>query len=81
MDWLKEEFSKSNIISGLLAVAIWGGIIYLSVAQAPIPDILYAGGMSVIAFFFGTKVGNREGEIKAYRDLGERMSEVKRGKL
>lgn len=64
MDWLKDQFSRSNIISGLLAVAIWGGIIYLAVVQAPIPDILYAGGMSVVAFFFGTKVGQREGEEK-----------------
>ena len=55
MDWFKTEFSKSNIISGFLTVAIWGAIIYLAVAQLPIPDILYVGGTSVIAFFFGSK--------------------------
>ena len=81
MDWIKDEFSKSNIISGLLAIAIWGGIIYLAVAQAPIPDVLYAGGMSVVAFFFGTKVGNREGEARAYRAIEEQIQEVSRGKL
>jgi len=65
VQWFKEEFSKSNIISGFLAVAIWSAVIYLSVVQAPIPDLLYAGGMSIIAFFFGSKVGQREGMARA----------------
>lgn len=67
MEWFKDEFSKSNIISGLLAAGVWGAIIYLAIAQFPIPDILYAGGMSVIAFFFGSKVGHREGLNRATR--------------
>lgn len=64
MDWLKQEFAKSTIISGLLAIAIWGAVIYLAVIQAPIPDLLYAGGMSIIAFFFGSKVGAESERIR-----------------
>ena len=75
MDWLKDQFSRSNIISGLLALAIWGAVIALSLQQAPIPDILYAGGMSVVAFFFGTKVGERNGEEKILR----MMEDLERG--
>lgn len=61
MEWFRIEFSKSNIISGVLALGIWGAVIYLAVVQAPIPDILYVGGTSVLAFHFGAKVGQREG--------------------
>lgn len=67
MGWFKQEFAKSNIISGFLAMAIWGAIIYLAVVQAPVPDILYVGGTSVLAFHFGSKVGQREGMNRATR--------------
>ena len=79
MDWLKDQFSRSNIISGLLAVGIWGAVIALSLQQAPIPDILYAGGMSVVAFFFGTKVGERNGEEKVYRLMEDLVAGGKSG--
>lgn len=65
MDWFKAEFAKSNIISGLLAVAIWGAIIFLAVTTRPIPEILYVGGTTVVAFFFGSRVGQREGMDRA----------------
>lgn len=57
MEWFKAEFSKSNIISGIIALLIWGTIIYLAIVQVQVPEILYYGGASVIAFFFGSKVG------------------------
>ena len=71
MDWLKDQFARSNIISGLLALAIWGGIIYLAVGQVPIPDILYAGGMAVVGFFFGAKVGEENGKARILRVLDD----------
>jgi len=74
MDWLKEQFAQSTIISGILAVGIWGAIIALSIMQAPIPDVLYAGGMSVVGFFFGSKVGQAQGEARAYRSLEDGFS-------
>lgn len=69
MQWLKSEFSKSNIISGLLAVVIWSVVCYLAVAQVPIPDVLTAAGMAVIAFFFGAKQGVRSGYTEAMHDI------------
>ena len=66
MKWLQSQWEQSSIISGLLALGVWGSIIALALVQAPIPDILYAGGMSVIGFFFGAKVGQVAGERTAY---------------
>lgn len=65
MEWFKQEFSKSNIISGILSLVIWLAIIYLSIVQVVIPDILYFGGASVIAFFFGSKVGVQSERLRA----------------
>lgn len=79
MKWLQEQWEKSNLISGLLALAIWGGIITLSLMQAPIPDILYAGGMGVIGFFFGAKIGSDSGERKALVRMVDTKQEVRRG--
>ena len=62
MRWLQSQWEQSSIISGILALSIWGAIIFLAVTQAPIPDILYAGGTGVMGFFFGAKVGQQQGE-------------------
>ena len=62
MRWLQSQWEQSSIISGILAISIWGAIIVLAVTQAPIPDILYAGGTGVMGFFFGAKVGQQQGE-------------------
>ena len=65
MKWLQSQWEQSSIISGILALAIWGAIIYLAIAQLSIPDILYAGGTGVMGFFFGAKVGQQQGERTA----------------
>lgn len=52
---------QSTIVSGLLALTVWGAIVYLAVTGQPVPDILYFGGASIIGFFFGNKSG-AEGE-------------------
>jgi len=62
MRWLQSQWEQSSIISGILALSIWGAIIFLAVSQSPIPDILYAGGTGVMGFFFGAKVGQQQGE-------------------
>jgi len=71
MQWFKGQFVQSNIVSGVLAVAIWGVICYLAVAQIQIPDLLTAGGMSILAFFFGAKMGQRDGLQQAVRKIEE----------
>lgn len=75
MQWFKSEFSKSNIISGLLAVVIWSVVCYLAVVQVPIPDVLTAAGMAVIAFFFGAKQGVRSGYSEAMHDIDRDQGE------
>ena len=79
MEFIKSEFAKSNIIAGFLAIAIWSAVIYLAVIQAPIPDLLYAGGMSIIAFFFGSKVGQREGMSRAAEMIAQIMGRERNG--
>ena len=73
MDWFKGEFSKSNIISGFLAIAIWGAIIYLSVCQLAVPEILYFGGASVIGFFFGAKTGAITAQAEARKEALDKL--------
>lgn len=69
MQWLKSEFSKSNIISGLLALIVWGIVGYLAIQARDIPDVLTAAGMTVIAFFFGAKAGTQTGYNEAMHDV------------
>lgn len=69
MLWLKSEFSKSNVISGTLAIVIWGVVCYLAIVQVDIPEVLTAAGMAVIAFFFGAKQGARSGYSEAMHDI------------
>lgn len=66
MFWLRfwDEFGKSNIISGLLALAVWAAIIFLAVMGRPIPEVLVGGGLTVIAFFFGSKVGSESEKLR-----------------
>ena len=65
MKWLQSQWEQSSIISGVLALSIWGAIIYLAVVQVQVPEILYFGGSTVIGFFFGAKVGQQQGERAA----------------
>jgi len=76
--WFSEQFAKSNIISGLLALAIWGAVIFLAITGGVIPDILYVGGTTVIAFFFGSKQGAREERRVLMRDVDNIVRGVKR---
>lgn len=81
MDWFKDQFAQSNIISGVLALLVWCAVIYLAVTGAAIPDVLIAGGMAIIAFFFGSKVGQREGMNEVARQIERFVSGGKDGKL
>jgi hypothetical protein len=69
MKWLAEQWERSSIISGVLAISIWGTICALALLRFPIPDIMYAGGMGVVGFFFGAKYGEQRGETTALRKL------------
>lgn len=73
MNWKKallDAFTKSYIISGLLALSIWGCIIALAWSgrgnpDAAIPEVLVAGGMAIVGFFFGSKFGQTAEKIRS----------------
>lgn len=50
-----DEFSKSTIVSGLLALIVWGIIGYLAITGQEVPIVLATGGGTVLAFFYGAK--------------------------
>ena len=54
--WLREQWDKSNILSGILAMMIWGAIVYMAVSQLEIPTILATGGGAIIVYFYGEKL-------------------------
>ncbi len=47
---------ESVIVQGIMTLLVWGAIIYLVVVGKPVPDILSAGGMGIMGFWFGSKV-------------------------
>ena len=47
---------QSVIVQAILTLLLWSAIVYLVVKQMPVPDILSAGGMGILGFWFGTKV-------------------------
>jgi len=65
MNHFWDEFSKSNVISGILALIIWGVICYLAVVGQPVPEVLIGGGLSIIGFFFGSKAGTQAERLRS----------------
>lgn len=55
MDRFWNEFSKSTIVSGMLALLIWGIIGYLASTGQEIPIVLATSGGAIIGFFFKAK--------------------------
>ncbi len=53
--WLAEQWAKSNLLSGVLAVAVWGAIIYLAIVGRDPPDVLVGAGGLIMGYFFHTK--------------------------
>ena len=68
------EFNKSTIISAVLAVAVWGAIIYLSVSGLPVPDVIGAGGGLILGFFFGARSGQQAERIQALNALASKQA-------
>jgi len=75
-----DAMSKSIVISGILALAVWGAIIYLAIAQIVIPDGVMAGGALILGFFFGARSGQQTERIQAANEvLKTRLYEVTDG--
>lgn len=47
---------ESVIVQGIMTLMVWGAIIYLVVTGKPVPDLISAGGMGILGFWFGSKV-------------------------
>ena len=70
MFWEKfwAEFNKSTIVSGVLALSVWGAVIYLAVVGVEIPEVLGAGGGLILGYFFGARSGAQTERVKALQD-------------
>jgi hypothetical protein len=54
-DRLIQAWTESSIVSGTLALAISGAVIYLAVVGQPVPDVLGVGFGAVVTWFFTDK--------------------------
>ena len=52
--------ARSVILSGFIVVVTVSTLCYLAIANRPIPDVLVNITLTVVAFFFGSKVGAAE---------------------
>lgn len=58
------QFNKSTIMSGILALAVMCAVIYLAVTGQPIPDVLAASASVIIGFFFGARSGQQAERVQ-----------------
>jgi len=70
-----DAFDKSLIVSGILALLVWGVILYLAIAQIQIPEVLGAGGALILGFFFGSRSGQQTERIQAANALNKYVTE------
>ena len=54
-DKFVDLWKSSAIVQGLMALAGFGVICYLAIAQQPIPELLAALVGTMVGFYFGTK--------------------------
>ena len=53
---------ESTILSGFITVICISVLCYLAVTGQPIPEVLVNICLTIVGFFFGSKVGRREGQ-------------------
>lgn len=59
------EYSKSTIVSGILALMIWGAIVYLAINAQEVPDVLAVAGGAIIVYFYKAKDDARAARLSA----------------
>lgn len=47
------------IVQAVLTLGIWGAIVYMSIVGLEVPEILLAGGTTILGFWFGSQVERR----------------------
>ena len=60
MNRIVDAFISSAVIQGILTLGLWGAIIYMSLNQQDVPDLLAVGGGAILTFWFKTKTENRD---------------------
>lgn len=66
MEGFWDSFNRSSVMQGVIACALTGGVVYLCVVQAEVPDVLGNGFLLMLGFFFGSK-GLQEAQSLARR--------------
>jgi len=59
-----DQFNKSTIMSGVLALIVMTAVIYLAVTGQPIPDVLAASASVIVGFFFGARSGQQAERVQ-----------------
>jgi biotin transporter BioY len=75
LDRLLDMLEKSTLISGIIATGLIGAVIYLSIVNQPIPELLQNAALIIVGFFFGAKTQNSASIAALKRsimDSGER---------
>lgn len=57
MSNLWKDIDLSDVIAGVIALACVGAMIFLSIVEKPIPEVLTNVSITAVAFYFGTKNG------------------------
>ncbi len=74
-----DAMSKSVVVSGVLALAVVGAVVYLAVAQVPVPEVLTLAMGTILGFFFGARSGQQTERIQASNAvIRARLDEVTR---
>jgi hypothetical protein len=63
MDNFWTLLAKSVILSGFIVVVCMGTLCFLAVTNKPIPEVLVNITLTVVGFYFGSKVGATETNI------------------
>lgn len=60
-----ELLEDSVIIQALLTLGVWTAIIVMVIIGREIPDILSAGGYTILGFWFGSKAAAQVSKVAA----------------
>jgi len=70
MEKFWQLLEDSVIIQAVLTLGVWTAIIVLVVIGREIPDILSAGGYTILGFWFGSKAAAQVSKIAAAQRSG-----------
>lgn len=69
MDTFWTLLAKSVILSAFIVIICMGTLCFLAVTGKPIPEVLVNITLTVVGFYFGSKVGSNEATANIARAL------------